>query len=165
MKTIATVVLPTALRLRWKALEVQAHWADAYPMLFDHRDIALASGPQGRRGYHLVEWLGAIIAHHLTGYSALVCKYQMPKHREKRAIVEQLGLYDLLLKKPRRFGRQQAPDLLMYAPDLGSWFLCEVKGPGDDISSQEEYFGFLARESGKPVRLIRFSAEREHAGA
>jgi hypothetical protein len=134
-------------------------------MLFDGEDLRLATGPQGRKGYHLVEWLAAVLAHHLTGWNALIGKYQMPKHKAKRKLVNDLGLGELLLKRPARFGQTQAPDLLLYAPDLSDWRLLEVKGPDDAMRGQQpEYFAYLEQESGKRIELVRFRRAARRAG-
>lgn len=71
-----------------------------------------------------------------------------------------------LIKDHKKLGLTQAPDLLMYAPDLSQpypdWFFCEVKGVGgsgrkDTLGQkQKQKFEEIAEESGKPVRLLQF---------
>ena len=155
MRTIGTFELRREQRAQWHALELQQDWAKRYPELFDADDTRLATGKQGREGYHHSEWLAAIILHHLTGYRALVGKYQF--HRAKKEIVRSLGLGTALLSKHAEFRNTQGPDLLMFAPDLSDYFLCEVKGPNDELTPlQEQYFQFLEEATGRQIQLMRF---------
>jgi hypothetical protein len=106
--------------------------------------------------YHFVEWLAAIMLHHTTGFLALVEKYAYESHTRKRKIVASLLPPDVQLILSEKHGRAQAPDLLMYAPDLSDWFFCEVKGPRDRLRQvQLDKFKALATLSGKPVRVLR----------
>lgn len=157
MKSFISARVSSLVKQQWREGELQARWAQQFPMLFDADDLRLAIGKQGAAGFHLVEWLGAILAHHLTGWSALVSKYQLPSHRDKRAVVRRLGLTDLLLKRPARFGKTQGPDLLMFAPDFSDWMLVEVKGPDSLRAKQPAYFDYLEKESGRPIRLIKIT--------
>jgi hypothetical protein len=152
---------------RWVSGSLAAEWAQRFPQLFDEDDLALAEGPQGRRGYHFIEWMAAIVMHQRTGYLSLVSKYEFARHRRKQAVVEQLlsPAVRTALRDRAEHGRAQPPDLLMYAADLSDWFFCEVKGPGDRLGPEQvKKFRALAEMTGRPVRLIRLRwAPRGHA--
>ena len=157
MREIGPLEVDRARQRAWRAGRLQYLWAAAYPQLFDENDVRLATNGGGHASYHFVEWLGAIVMHHMTGYHALIAKYQLPSHKRKQSIVRELGLDELLLRKHGVFGGTHGPDLLMYAPDRSAYFFCEVKGPGDDISSrQRAYFLHLESETCKPIRILRF---------
>jgi hypothetical protein len=144
--------------VRWRRGELRREWAARFPQLFDSDDRRLAR-TQGPDGYHFIEWLGAIVLYHLTGYRSLISKYEFPKHARKQEIVHRL-LPEPLLKVIRhhpQYGLTQCPDLLAHAPDLSDWSFCEVKGPRDRLGArQQPFFEELARISGKPVRLLYF---------
>lgn len=155
MKSLGSFAVPQARQDSWKALELQRSWAERYPRLFDDHDLRLAMS-QGKEGYHFAEWLGAIIVSTITGYDALVSKYQYPKHTHKRQVVAALGLTHVLRLKHPLFGGTQGPDLLMYRPDWSDFFFCEVKRPGDTLKpTQDRYFRYLESETRKPVRLLQ----------
>jgi hypothetical protein len=146
-----------SLKDRWLTGALAGEWAQSFPQLFDGDDLRLAQGPQGGRGYHFIEWMAAIAMHERTGYLSLVNKYEFAVHRGKQAILEQLLSPDVraALRDRAQHGRAQAPDLLMYAPDLSDWFFCEVKGPGDSLKAeQRKKFEALAEMTGRPVRLL-----------
>ena len=166
MRLIGTFEVDRARRQAWQAGVLQGQWAAAYPQLFDDLDVQLATGPQGDAGYHFAEWLGAIILHHVTGYHSLIAKYQLPKHVAKRTVVRELGLANLLFRKHSEYGGTHGPDLLMYAPDRSAYFFCEVKGPGDALSPrQEKYFLHLEKETGSPIRMLKFKWTTRAKGA
>ena len=153
---LGTLEIARALQARWKVRELQREWADRYPQLFDEQDLRLALGKQARFGFHFVEWLGAIAVSTISGYRALVAKYQYANHPAKRRVVSDLGLAQLLRQKHPTFGNTQGPDLLMYRPDGGDYFFCEVKGPGDVLKPrQTAYFQHLEVETGRPIRMLR----------
>jgi hypothetical protein len=157
-------ILPSQKEL-WQGGRLAAEWAHRFPDLFDEQDLALAES-QGPRGYHFVEWLGAIVLHHTTGYLSLVQKYEFAVHHRKQEIVRQLLPADVLpvLRDRAEYGRAQAPDLLMYAPDLSDWFFCEVKGPRDRLRAEQmAKFEALAQLSGKPVRLLQVKWPRRRS--
>jgi len=158
MREVGCFELSRAQRDKWRRLELQRMWAEKYPGLFDQEDLRLAIS-QSPLGYLLVEWLRAIFFHHLTGYHALVEKYQFGNHQRKRAILKELGGDDLLsLLKARQpgFGAGQAPDLLMFAPDRSAFFFGEIKGATEKFTpSQKRYFQFL-EQSGHEIRVLRF---------
>jgi hypothetical protein len=148
---------PADLRQSWKEGSLRDAWAAEYPQLFDADDVR-QSLTQGPRGYHFIEWLAAIILYSLTGYHALVTKYEFANHPRKKRIFEQLLDPSHVEFIRGRTARRvtQCPDLLMYEPGLSSWFFCEVKGPGDRIRpSQVAFFNELATLTGRPVNLIR----------
>ena len=157
--TIAEIqISPSQLEL-WKSGALPSQWAKHHPFLFDDLDLALT---RTQLSVHYVEWLGAIILHHTTGFHALVEKYEFKKaHHRKQEVVEKLFSGDLLaLVRDMKKGAQ-CPDLLMYAPDCSDWFFCEVKGPTDRLRPvQLGLFSRLATLSGKPVRLLKFTHNR-----
>jgi hypothetical protein len=146
MREVGFFELSGTQRERWKGLELQRTWAKKFPELFDEEDLRLAIS-QGRLGYGLIEWLGAIFFHHLTGYHALVGKYQFGNHKRKRAVLKELGgdaLLDVLRARQPGFGNAQGPDLLMFSPDRSAFFFGEIKGSKEPFTpSQERFFQFL----------------------
>ena len=162
MIALGTFLVPQDRQALWKALDLQRMWAAQYPRLFDEEDLRLATGRQGVRGFHFVDWLGAIIVSTITGYDALVSKYQYPRHARKRQVVAALGLTNVLRLRQPRFGGTQGPDLLMYRPDYSDFFFCEVKGPGDALRGrQNPYFRHLENETGRRIRLLRLGWAKE----
>lgn len=155
---IGTVEIERVQQARWLSGSLAPEWKQRFPELFDEDDLRLAQGPQGPKGYHFVEWLAAIVLHHTTGYLSLVSKYEFRAHPAKQRIVAQLLAPEIrgALRDRVEHGSAQAPDLLMYAPDLSDWFFCEVKGPGDVLRPQQvRKFDALATMTGRPVRLLR----------
>jgi hypothetical protein len=68
-------------------------------------------------------------------------------------VLQKLGASELLeffdSQGKAGFGRRQAPDLLVYAPDLSEFYFCEVKGPKDRLRPvQIEYFRAMAKAAG-----------------
>ena len=158
MHDLGILPVSRALRLRWKEGKVAAEWARRYPELFDTDDVRLVQS-QGHMGYHFIECFAAIILHHVTGYHALVAKYQFKPHRRKQEIIAKLFSPQMLkvLLDRRTDSAAQPPDLVMYAPDHSAYFFCEVKGPGDRVSlAQESKFNALAAVDGAQVFLLRF---------
>jgi hypothetical protein len=140
----------------WRTGTVAKEWAARYPSVFDADDLRLAL-VRCAQGRHYFEWAAARHLHHVTGFNALVCKYEFAAHRTKRAIVERLipSSIDVILRDRTKFGSAQAPDLLMYAPDFTSYFFCEVKGPTDRIrKEQARKFSALAKAIRQPVHMI-----------
>lgn len=147
-----------AQKKSWKRGPLREHWAMAYPHLFDADDIR-QSRTQGPKGYHFIEWLGAITLHHLTGYHALVSKYEFANHARKKEVIRTLLSPEAVAFMRARTARRitQCPDLLMYAPDFSDCFFCEVKGPGDRLRpSQQSFFKELNWLTGKTVYVLRF---------
>jgi hypothetical protein len=142
-------------RQRFASGELRAEWFRNYPNLFDEDDFRRASNRS--KPYFFYEWLGAILLHHSTGYSALVTKYQQDSR--KRTLLPQILPSAVLnvLQDHTLFGKTQGPDLLMYNPSAGDWFFCECKGPGDELSEKQiGYFGSLVAASHSAIRLLRF---------
>jgi hypothetical protein len=155
---IGTIEIARSQREVWKTGRLSAEWAERYPDLFDELDLQLVKS-QGHLGHHFIEWLGAILIYHTTGYLSLVQKYEFAKHRRKQLIAAKMLPPNVLAILPDRIehGRAQAPDLLAYSPDFSDWFFCEVKGPGDRLRpEQQRKFEALASASEKPVRLLHF---------
>ena len=154
---IGTVEVRRSQRAMWRDGRLIQEWAQQFPQLFDEEDLRIA-GTQPN--LHFVEWLAAIVLHHATGFWALVEKYAYANHPKKQEIVAKLLPADLRPLLKEQSGHAQAPDLLMYAPDLSDWFFCEVKGPGDSLRSvQVKKFEELAAVSGRPVRLLHLRWE------
>ncbi len=150
---IGTIEARRSQQVLWRDGRLMPEWAQRFPELFDEQDVRTAENqPQ----YHFVEWLAAIVLHHATGFLALVEKYPYANHPRKQEIVAKLLPADVLpILRGTEYGRAQAPDLLMYAPDLSDWFFCEVKGPRDRLRPvQVNKFEGLAMVSGKPVRPL-----------
>ena len=142
-------------RQRFASGELRDEWFSRYSNLFDEDDRKRASNRT--KPYFFCEWLGAILLHHLTGYSALVTKYQ--HDARKRALLPQILSPQVVtvLEDRTSYGKTQGPDLLMYDPSFADWFFCECKGPGDQLSmKQRGYFDSLVLASSRPIRLLRF---------
>jgi len=135
--------------------QLREEWCKRYPNLFDENDrqrVANRSKP-----YFFCEWLGAILLHHSTGYSALVTKYQ--HDTRKRALLPRILPPEVIsiLEDCTAFGKTQGPDLLMYDPSFADWFFCECKGPRDRLSGKQSgCFQRLVAVSSRPIRLLRF---------
>jgi hypothetical protein len=147
-----------AARAAFSAGQLRDFWFKSYPMLFDERDLMLATNQPKN---HFFEWLAAVVVYETTGWLSLVEKYQFRgEHPAKYAIFAALvpeGVRHLLAES-RYFGDRQGPDLFVYAPDKADWFFCEVKGGADKLrESQATLFATLQRLSGRPVRLITFT--------
>jgi hypothetical protein len=157
-ETIGELQIHSEQRARFISEGLCEEWAATYPQLFDANDLQIARN-QAHLGYHYYEWLAAILLYHAWGYLSLVEHFEFKSHERKQSILRKLVTTDViaLMTDRRQHGRTQCPDLLVYKPDLSEWFFCEVKGPGDRLSSrQKEYFQALAEVSGEPIRIIRF---------
>lgn len=156
---IGTVEIRRSQRALWRDGGLMREWKQRFPELFDEEDVRVA---ETQPSLHFVEWLAAIVLHHATGFRALFEKYAYANHPRKQEIVAKLLPADLVPMLREQYGHAQAPDLLMYAPDLSDWFFCEVKGPGDSLRPvQVKKFEDLARVSGKPVRLLHLRWQSE----
>jgi hypothetical protein len=152
---IGRVEYEAAQKRRFASGELGAEWFRRYPDLFDEDDFRRASNRT--KPYFFYEWLGAILLHHSTGYSALVTKYQ--QDARKRALLPQIlpSAAVRVLEDRTSFGKTQGPDLLMYDPSFGNWFFCECKGRGDELSEKQSgYFESLVAASRTAIRLLRF---------
>jgi hypothetical protein len=156
-ETLATFRTQRTLHDLFRTGSLMRTWASAYPQLFDERDVRNAEG-QCHLGYHFHEWLAAILVLHTRGELSLLKKYAFTSHTDKRATLEKLVPPDsrrLFTSGPRARIRHW-PDLLVYSADHTDWFFCEVKGPSDTLRpEQANDFESLARETGKPVRLVK----------
>ncbi len=142
---------------RWRTGTLAEEWLQANPLVFDADDLRLAV-VRRKQGRHYFEWAAARHLHKITGFNALVCKYEFAAHRAKRAIVKQLlpPAVDSILRDRKLYGNAQAPDLLMYAPDFTAFFFCEVKGPTDRLRPEQlRKFSAIAQATRQPVHLIR----------
>jgi hypothetical protein len=149
--------LPVTEHEAWRRGELAPQWHAQYPQLFDDDDLRLARN-RWKQGRHYYEWAAARHLHAVTGWSALVAKYEFGNHERKRAIARRLLQPEVMavLTDRDRYGHAQAPDLLLFAPDESDFLFCEVKGPGDRLRpAQRSKFAALAAVTGKPVRLLR----------
>lgn len=156
-RLVGTFSIDNRLREAWRAGKLHGPWLARYPELFDDDDYRLAE-PRYAEGKHFCEWWSAILLHHMTGYHSLVAKYEFGKHKRKTEIGKKLLSPKILAMCRDRVehGSAQAPDLLMFAPDLTDWFFCEVKGPNDRLRpAQRTKFAALAAASNRPVRLVK----------
>lgn len=160
MRILVDGVITREQQALWKQGKLQRRWAKQHPDLFDADDMRLATTSQHKLGYHFVEWIAAIAIFHLMGHRSLVSKYQFGSHRSKVAVVERLGgdaLAQALRLGTKDASRGQAPDLLCYSADLSSYFFCEVKGPGDRLTTaQRDRYRELSRLTGAEVCLAHF---------
>ncbi len=154
---LAPLVVKRSEYQRWRTDTVAEEWLQAHPSVFDQDDLRLAVVRRAQ-GRHYFEWAAARHLHQVTGFNALVCKYEFAVHRDKRAIVKRPlpPTVDRILRDRKQYGRAQAPDLLMYAPDFTAFFFCEVKGPTDRMRPEQlRKFGAIAQATRQPVHLIR----------
>lgn len=125
-------------------------WASRYPQLFDERDIEIT---RKQLNYHFFEWLAAILLYESTGYLSLVEKYETASHARKLEAFRKAvpgAVYEFVLQN-----RSGVPDLFVYAPDLSSWFFCEIKGPKDILRPHQiARHAELEKVSGKPVVIL-----------
>ncbi|MGA3116960.1 MAG: VRR-NUC domain-containing protein [Syntrophobacteraceae bacterium] len=148
-------VLPavTALvreKARFHAGSLRIEWAAQYPQVFDEQEERIAAN---QAGGHFFEWFAAVHLYETTGWLSLVESYQFKIQKWKRNVLQKLGASELLeffdSQGKAGFGRRQAPDLLVYAPDLSEFYFCEVKGPKDRLRPvQIEYFRAMAKAAG-----------------
>lgn len=109
-------------------------WLNRYPMLFDEYDARVLRTEQQRR-YHFLEWLSAILLFESTGYLSMVEKYTAKSHPTKRERLRAIlppPVFEWLCAN-----ESGQPDLFVYHPDSGDWFLCEVKGPMDRVRDNQ----------------------------
>ncbi len=155
------VSYPAALREKFKSGQLVTKLANDYPELYDQNDIALASGPQGQKGYHFVEWFAALALYKEYGLLSLIGKYECPSHTRKRDVIKKFmsaAEIDYISNPKEPFGSTQCPDLLLYKADYSDFCFCEVKGPGDSLKpNQAEYFQVIKEKFGKPVYLLNIS--------
>lgn len=148
-------------KARFDSGELRREWAKRYPRIFDEREVAIA---EHQEGGHFYEWFGAVHIYEQTGWLSLVESYQFKCQAWKREILRKLGAHNLISffdgLGRAGFGRMQAPDLLVYAPDYSEYYFCEVKGPTDNLRDrQKAYFAAMAAASGDkevvvlPIRL------------
>jgi hypothetical protein len=166
------VSYPAELREKFKNGLLVTQLANDYPELYDQNDIALATGPQGQKGYHFVEWFAALALYKEFGLLSLIGKYECPSHKRKRDVIKRfMSAEDIdYISKPKEpFGSTQCPDLFLYKKDFSDFCFCEVKGPGDTLKpNQAEYFQVIKEKYGKPVYLLSIKEtsldEQDNAG-
>lgn len=158
------VSYPAALREKFKAGQLVTKLANDFPQLYDQNDIALASGPQGQKGYHFVEWFAALALYKEFGLLSLIGKYECPSHEHKREIIKKFMSdeeIDFITRPKEPFGSTQCPDLFLYKEDFSDFCFCEVKGPGDSLKpNQAEYFKVIKKMFGKPIYLLNVKEEK-----
>lgn len=154
IETLGPIPYHRALREQFRAGDLREEWLVEYPDLFDDADATTA---RNQPWAHFHEWLGAVLLYTSTGYLSLAESYQFPKHERKQQIFRQLAppeVQDAVLGRYIDEG-PQCPDLVVYAPDFGDWFFCEVKGPNDSMRGEQiEFFESLALLTGQPVYVL-----------
>jgi hypothetical protein len=135
-------------------------WTSHYPHLFDSDDLRIT---RRQPKYHFVEWLAAIHLFHRDGALSLVEKYVFATHPRKQALFEELltdSQHAALDEIRAEFG-VQPPDLLVFRPDLSSWWFAEVKGPGDRVrDAQRSSHEAIERRMNVPVEVITVSVRQ-----
>jgi hypothetical protein len=155
IKELGTFVFTPEQRQRFAGGGLVTTWKREYALLFDRDDLRLATQ---QPTHHFFEWLAAILIYSSTGYLSLIEKYHFGNHPHKAKALakfhdERLGKALALITKR---GRRQPPDLLVYSPDFGDWFFCEVKGATDRLSvDQRKLFEEIGFVSKRPVRLLK----------
>ncbi|MGO9315801.1 MAG: VRR-NUC domain-containing protein [Syntrophobacteraceae bacterium] len=144
-------------KARFHAGPLRVEWVAQYPQIFDEQEVRIAAN---QAGGHFFEWFGAVHLYETTGWLSLVESYQFKMQKWKRNVLQELGASELLRffdsQGKAGFGRRQAPDLLVYAPDLSEFYFCEVKGPTDRLRpAQIEYFNAMSTAArGKEVVIL-----------
>jgi hypothetical protein len=152
LKMIGEIVFSLRQREAFKRGALRDKWVKQYPELFDEDDVRIT---QNQNDKHFFEWLAAVVIYNTTGYLSLIEKYEFHNHNRKRRIIEKM--LDKEQISILESGKNQCPDLFVYAPDYTDWFFCEVKGNTDRLrESQEKYFKRLMETTDKPVFLIKF---------
>lgn len=157
---LAELTFREAQRRAFAGGALREHWAEAYPDLFDARDL---KNVRHRPARHFYEWLAAVSLFHVTGWLSLVETYPFA-HVRKQDTLRRLGADRLLAffqaqRTPgtpaSAFGRRQPPDLLLYDPAGTDRVFCEVKGPGDGLRpEQADYFRALREATDRPVYTV-----------
>lgn len=156
-RTLDPVTASAEDRARFHSGELLQEWAARYPQLFDEHEVRTATN---QLGGHFYEWFAAVHLYETTGWLSLIESYQFKVQTWKRGVLRELGAAALLEffdgQGALGFGRRQAPDLLVYAPDFSDYYFCEVKGPTDRLRPvQTEYFTAMAAAAGgKNVVLL-----------
>ena len=171
---IGTIEVERAQLELWRDGTLGEEWRRRFeaelPLYFDaafreyYENQGKRHPPKFKGGYGFFETLGAIVLYHATGYLPITPthNFQFPSQQEE--IIEKLLPADVVavIMDQTELGATQAPDLLMYAPDLSDWFFCEVKGVRasgmkDTLSEKQgKKFKEIAEKSGKPVRALHF---------
>ncbi|MEZ5060980.1 MAG: hypothetical protein R2700_05610 [Solirubrobacterales bacterium] len=167
---IGPVPYTESQRDQWRDRTLGRQWMQRYeaelPLYFNAecRRFVEKNG-QVKRAFGFFETLGAIVLYHATGYLPLdsTSSFVFPV-KEENAVVEGLmapNLLRLIRNHSTELGNTQAPDTLMYKPNLKDWFFCDSKGPTDSLDknpNQRKKFEQIAEMSGKPVRLLHFKS-------
>lgn len=155
-RVLPAVTASVSEKARFHAGPLRIEWAAQYPRIFDEQEVRIAvNQPEG----HFFEWFAAVHLYETTGWLSLVESYQFKIQKWKRNVLQKLGASELVKffdsQGKAGFGRRQAPDLLVYAPDLSEFYFCEVKGPTDRLSPvQIEYFKAVSIAAGKDVVIL-----------
>jgi hypothetical protein len=149
-RVLPAVTTSASEKARFHAGPLRIEWAARYPQIFDEQEVRIAAN---QAGGHFYEWFAAVHLYETTSWLSLVESYQFKIQKWKRNVLQKLGASELLEffdnQGKAGFGRMQAPDLLVYAPDLSGFYFCEVKGPTDRLRPvQIEYFKALSAASG-----------------
>jgi hypothetical protein len=136
-------------------------WSNAYPSLFDQRDIKSAEH-QSARGYHFVEWLTAVYLFEHHGMLSLQASYPYKSHPEKRATMERVAGREVtdFFTALAHVDYYQAPDLFAYTADGRHWCFVEVKGPRDRLRERQlQFFDRLIVATGAQIRVVTLSVD------
>lgn len=150
-------------RERFRTGALVSEWRQRHDLLFDERDEDILR-TEHQRKYHFYEWLAAILLFESAGYRSLVEKYTAVTHPSKRTTLREHvepPVYDWLCAN-----ESGQPDLFVYRPNGGDWFLCEVKGPGDRVRRNQSdwvarFTSFLRSQSLPHERRVRVLRLRE----
>src|SRR5690349_11502463 len=89
---IGTYSYDPAERERFFSAQLLREWRVKYrDTLFDDHDEKFAAGPKLLAGKSWNEWKAAVLLHELTGFHALVTRYQEPKAIRKRRLLAELA--------------------------------------------------------------------------
>jgi VRR-NUC domain len=144
---------PKELMNTWRTGALARRWRQEFPDLFRARDYEIIQN-QFVHGFHLGEWF--VARHYWTqGHRVLIEKYAFESHPEAYAIAAHLlGKSGLEFIHAHRLSCQP-PDLLIYEPDMSSFFFAEVKRHRDRMKpAQQEFFETLERRFGCRVVVV-----------
>jgi len=122
------------LKSHWPKMAKQ--WLNQYPMLFDKDDLRLTVTQPWT---HFFEWYVAIHLYQRFGVYSLLEKYGCKSHSRKLKIFNELTSVIIRRKLDAIQDKYnvQLPDLLVYKPDLKTFWFTEVKGNTDTLKHKQ----------------------------
>lgn len=159
---IGTYYYSPAERARFFTGDLLREWSRVHAdVLFDAHDLKFAGGPKLKQGKSWHEWKAAVLLHEVTGFHALVTRYQRPDAIRKQTLLRKLmnpAVWDLLMGK-RRLGAAQGPDLIMFDPsDHSRWLFVETKKRREPFTAKQRFFfPMLADAAQRPVCMLTFA--------